>query len=149
MKPLLKLVSAFLIGSLFGLGIIIGGMGNPAKIMNFFDVAGSFDPSLIFVMGGALVTTFIGYRVVFALRKRPFIGSAFQLPKKADIDAPLVIGAILFGIGWGITGFCPGGSIPAITLGEPSVWIFIGAMIAGITLARVWQRRSAILNPVS
>ena len=145
----MKLISAFLIGSLFGLGIIIGGMGNPAKIMNFFDVAGTFDPSLIFVMGGALVTTFIGYRAVFALRKRPLIGSAFQVPKKADIDAPLVIGASLFGIGWGITGFCPGGSIPAMTLGEPSVWIFIGAMIMGITLARAWNRRASILNPAS
>jgi uncharacterized protein len=143
----MKLISAFLIGSLFGLGIIIGGMGNPSKIMNFFDIAGTFDPSLIFVMGGALITTFIGYRVVFALRKRPLIGSAFQVPKKEDIDAPLVIGAVLFGIGWGITGFCPGGSIPAVTLGEPSVWIFIVAMITGITLARVWQRRASILNP--
>lgn len=143
----MKLISALLIGALFGLGIIIGGMGNPAKIMNFFDVAGTFDPSLIFVMGGALITTFIGYRVVFAMRKRPFIGQAFQVPKKADIDAPLVIGAVLFGIGWGITGFCPGGSIPAIMLGEPSVWIFIVSMVAGITLARVWNRRSSILSP--
>ena len=143
----MKLVSAFFIGALFGLGIIIGGMGNPAKIMNFFDVTGTFDQSLIFVMGGALITTFIGYRVVFAQRKRPFIGTAFQLPKKADIDAPLVIGAGLFGIGWGITGFCPGGSIPAVTLGEPSVWIFIGSMIAGITLARAWNRRTSILSP--
>jgi uncharacterized protein len=143
----MKIFSAFLIGSLFGLGIIIGGMGNPAKIMNFFDVAGTFDPSLIFVMGGALITTFIGYRFVFASRKRPLLGMAFQVPKKTDIDPPLVIGAALFGIGWGITGFCPGGSIPALMLGEPSVWIFILSMAAGITLARVWNRRATILNP--
>ena len=136
----MKLITAFLIGAIFGLGIIIGGMGNPAKIMNFFDIAGTFDPSLIFVMGGALITTFIGYRVVFWLRKRPLIANSFQVPKKADIDAPLIIGASLFGIGWGITGFCPGGSIPAITLGEPSVWIFIVSMAAGITLARMWNR---------
>jgi uncharacterized protein len=143
----MKLISAFFIGCLFGLGIIIGGMGNPAKIMNFFDLAGTFDPSLIFVMGGALVTTFIGYRLVFAQRKRPLLSTAFQVPKKSEIDSPLVVGASLFGIGWGITGFCPGGSIPAITLGEPSVWIFIAAMCAGITLARVWNRRVSILNP--
>jgi uncharacterized protein len=145
----MKLISAFLIGSLFGLGIIIGGMGNPAKIMNFFDVAGTFDPSLIFVMGGALITTFMGYRIVFAQRKRPLIGTAFQVPKKADIDAPLIAGAALFGVGWGITGFCPGGSIPAVALGEPSVFIFIAAMAVGITLARVWNRRSSILNPAA
>ena len=145
----MKFISAFLIGSLFGLGIIIGGMGNPAKIMNFFDVAGTFDPSLIFVMSGALVTTFIGYRLVFARRKLPFLANAFQVPKKTDIDAPLIIGASLFGIGWGITGFCPGGSIPAVTLGEPSVWIFIASMCAGITLARVWKRRGPILNPAT
>jgi uncharacterized protein len=142
-----KLIAAFLIGSLFGLGIIIGGMGNPAKIMNFFDIAGTFDPSLIFVMGGALITTFIGYRVVFGLRKQPLIEVSFELPQKAQIDAPLVVGAILFGIGWGITGFCPGGSIPAVMLGELSVWIFIAAMLVGIALAGFWQRRAPVFNP--
>lgn len=138
----MKLISAFLIGSLFGLGIIIGGMGNPAKIMNFFDIAGTFDPSLIFVMGGALITTFIGYRVTFALRKQPTFESNYELPTKTKVDAPLIGGAILFGIGWGITGFCPGGSIPAMFLGEPSVWIFIAAMLAGILLARTWQAKT-------
>jgi uncharacterized protein len=142
-----KLIAAFLIGSLFGLGIIIGGMGNPAKIMNFFDIAGTFDPSLIFVMGGALITTFIGYRVVFGLRKQPLIEVSFELPQKAQIDAPLVVGAILFGIGWGITGFCPGGSIPAVMLGEPSVWIFIAAILVGIAFAGIWQRRAPVFNP--
>ncbi|MGL4405640.1 MAG: DUF6691 family protein [Notoacmeibacter sp.] len=138
----MKLVSAFLIGALFGLGIIVGGMGNPAKIMNFFDIAGTFDPSLIFVMGGALVTTFIGYRIVFAARKQPAFEGSFELPTKSKIDVPLISGAILFGIGWGITGFCPGGSIPAIMLGEPSVWIFVAAMLVGIMLAGAWLRRA-------
>lgn len=133
----MKLLSAFLIGSLFGLGIIIGGMGNPAKIMNFFDVAGTFDPSLIFVMGGALVTTFFGYRFVFGSRNQPAFENAFELPTKNAIDAPLIRGAVLFGIGWGITGFCPGGSIPALFLGEPTVWIFIGAMVAGIWVTKI------------
>lgn len=132
----MKLISAFLIGSLFGLGIIIGGMGNPAKIMNFFDIAGTFDPSLIFVMGGALATTFFGYRLVFASRNQPVFESAFELPVKTAIDAPLIGGAILFGVGWGTTGFCPGGSLPALFLGEPTVWIFIGSMIAGIWVTK-------------
>jgi uncharacterized protein len=138
----MKLVTAFFIGALFGLGIIIGGMGNPAKIMNFFDVAGTFDPSLIFVMGGALITTFFGYRIVFGSKDLPILGTAFELPSKRNIDAPLVSGAILFGTGWGITGFCPGGSIPAMMLGEPSVWIFVTAMVIGILLATAWQNRS-------
>ncbi len=142
----MKLILAFLIGSLFGLGIIIGGMGNPAKIMNFFDIAGTFDPSLLFVMGGALITTFIGYRLVFGARTTSALNGAFELPASRSIDAPLVVGAILFGIGWGITGFCPGGSIPAVLLGEPSVWMFIAAMIVGISLAGLWQRRSNALK---
>jgi uncharacterized protein len=142
----MKLFSAFLIGSLFGLGIIIAGMGNPAKIMNFFDVFGTFDPSLIFVMGGALVTTFIGYRVVFGARAAPLFEANYDVPLKSQIDAPLVIGSLTFGIGWGITGFCPGGAIPAIGLGETSVAIFIAAMIVGIVLARFVQGRSATLQ---
>jgi uncharacterized protein len=145
----LKLISAFLIGSLFGLGIIIGGMGNPAKIMNFFDVAGTFDPSLIFVMGGALITTFIGYRVVFGARVKSVLNGAFELPAKRNIDAQLVGGAILFGIGWGITGFCPGGSIPAILLGKPAVWVFVAAMITGILLTSYGQRRSQATKPMA
>ncbi len=145
----MKRMAAFLIGGLFGLGIIIGGMGNPAKIMNFFDVSGTFDPSLIFVMGGALITTFIGYRVVFGLIDLPMLGAGFELPTKRNIDAPLVAGSTLFGIGWGITGFCPGGSIPAIMLGEPDVWIFVAAMLIGITLADFWQRRDTILEPIA
>ncbi len=137
----MKRMAAFFIGGLFGLGIIIGGMGNPAKIMNFFDVSGTFDPSLIFVMGGALITTFIGYRLVFGLKDLPMLGAGFELPTKRNIDAPLVAGSTLFGIGWGITGFCPGGSIPSIMLGEPDVWIFVAAMVVGILLANAWHDR--------
>ena len=117
-----KLVSAFLIGGVFGLGIAISGMANPAKILNFFDLAGSWDPSLAFVMGGGLVVAFVGYRLIFAQRKAPVLEAAF--------------GAALFGVGWGIAGFCPGGAIPALGLGHPQTPIFLAAMIAGIVIAR-------------
>lgn len=132
-----KLVSAFLIGGLFGLGIAVSGMANPAKIGNFFDVFGTWDPSLIFVMGGGLITAFIGYRIIFRTRPAPVIESSFALPTRRDIDAELVGGAAVFGIGWGIAGFCPGGAIPALGLMRAETPIFLAAMIAGIIIARL------------
>jgi uncharacterized protein len=131
-----KLVSAFLIGGVFGLGIAISGMVNPAKVFNFFDLAGAWDPSLAFVMGGGLVVAFIGYRLIFAQRKAPVFESEFALPLQRRVDRELVAGAALFGVGWGIAGFCPGGAIPALGLGHPETPIFLAAMIAGIVIAR-------------
>ncbi|AZO24230.1 YeeE/YedE family protein [Mesorhizobium sp. M1E.F.Ca.ET.045.02.1.1] len=138
-----KLVSAFVIGELFGLGIAVSGMINPAKVLNFFDIAGTWDPSLIFVMGGGLAVAFGGYRLIFARRKRPVFETAFALPSKKDIDGQLVSGAALFGIGWGIAGFCPGGAIPALGLGRAATLIFVVAMIAGIAVARLARTRLA------
>lgn len=132
----MKLISAFAIGIVFGLGIAISGMINPAKVLNFFDIAGTWDPSLIFVMGGALVTTFIGYRLLFAARSAPLLEPAFVLPTRRDIDLQLVGGAALFGIGWGISGFCPGGAIPALGLGDMRVVMFIAALVAGMLAGR-------------
>ncbi|WP_259781087.1 DUF6691 family protein [Aestuariispira ectoiniformans] len=132
----MRLITAYAIGLVFGLGISISGMANPAKVLNFFDIAGSWDPSLIFVMGGALVVTFIGYRLVLA-RSGPVQAETFQLPTKKDIDIPLVGGAAIFGIGWGIAGFCPGGSLPALGTGRMEVLIFVAALIAGIIAARL------------
>jgi uncharacterized protein len=131
-----KLVSALLIGGVFGLGIAISGMANPAKILNFFDIAGAWDPSLAFVMGGGLAVAFVGYRLVFARRKAPVFEPAFDLPTQRRIDGALIGGAALFGIGWGIAGFCPGGAIPALGLGHPQTPIFVAAMVAGIVIAR-------------
>jgi uncharacterized membrane protein YedE/YeeE len=131
----MRLASAFLIGLIFGLGIIVSGMINPAKVLNFFDVAGSWDPSLAFVMGGALITTMIGYRFVLA-RPAPWFGGSFKLPVGSRIDARLLGGAALFGIGWGIAGFCPGGAIPALGTGRTEVIIFMAALIAGILATR-------------
>jgi len=134
-----KLVSALLIGGLFGLGIAISGMANPAKVLNFFDLFGSWDPSLAFVMGGGLTVAAIGYRLLFAARQRPVLAEAFSLPAKRRIDAELVGGAAIFGVGWGIAGFCPGGAVPALGLGHVETVLFLAAMIAGIVIAR-WIR---------
>ena len=131
-----KLILSGLIGAIFGLGIAISGMANPAKVLNFFDVAGSWDPSLIFVMGGALVTTAIGYLLVFRARERPVFDAEFHLPINKTIDGRLIAGSVTFGIGWGIAGFCPGGAIPALGFGGVSVIAFVGAMVIGIVLAR-------------
>jgi uncharacterized membrane protein YedE/YeeE len=136
-----KLVSAYLIGLLFGLGIALSGMMNPAKVLNFFDVAGSWDPSLAFVMGGALTVTLIGYRLVLG-RPAPMLDQRFHLPAGRTIDSRLVGGAALFGIGWGIAGFCPGGALPALGTGRTEVFVFVAAMLAAIFVTRaVLERR--------
>jgi uncharacterized membrane protein YedE/YeeE len=134
----MKLIVLYLIGVVFGVGIAISGMANPAKVLNFFDIAGTWDPSLIFVMGGALVTTFIGYKLVFG-REAPVFEPNFNLPTSRSIDAKLVGGSAVFGIGWGIAGFCPGGALPALGTGRWEVFAFTAAMIAGIFLARFIQ----------
>lgn len=135
MRPLAALAA----GMLFGLGIALSGMGNPAKVLNFFDPLGTWDPSLAFVMGGALATTFVGYRLVFARRTAPVFAQAFQLPTARRIDARLVGGSALFGLGWGIAGFCPGGAIPALGFAPWPTALFLAAVGAGILLARRLQ----------
>lgn len=131
-----KLISSGLAGAVFGLGIAISGMANPAKVLNFFDVAGTWDPSLIFVMGGALITTAIGYFAIFKVRQVPLFDASFHLPINKTIDARLIAGSATFGVGWGIAGFCPGGAIPALGFGGFPVITFVGAMMIGIMLAR-------------
>ncbi len=137
-----SVITAALIGLIFGTGIALSGMINPAKVLNFFDLAGTWDPSLAFVMGGALTVTAIGYKLVLK-RDLPLLGDKFHLPTARDIDLPLVGGSAAFGIGWGISGFCPGGAIPAIGLGETPALIFVGAMFAGIAGARALRMNLA------
>ncbi|MGB5172342.1 MAG: DUF6691 family protein [Eudoraea sp.] len=131
----MKLIAIYLIGVVFGVGISISGMANPAKVLNFFDIAGTWDPSLIFVMGGALVTTFIGYKLVFG-REAPVFEAGFSVPTSRTIDAKLVGGSAIFGIGWGVAGFCPGGALPALGTGRWEVFAFTGALVVGIFMAR-------------
>ena len=139
----MRLLALYLIGLVFGIGISISGMANPAKVLNFFDVAaigaGTWDPSLAFVMGGALITTFLGYRFVLK-RPAPLMDGQFHLPTKTDLDARLIGGSAVFGIGWGIAGFCPGGALPALGTGNPAVLTFVAALVAGIAAARYAQR---------
>ncbi|MEH6647038.1 DUF6691 family protein [Sulfitobacter sp.] len=138
----MRIITAYLIGLVFGVGIAISGMANPAKVLNFFDVAGSWDPSLVFVMGGAFITTLIGYKLVFGL-SAPIIEGSFQLPTNNKIDLKLVGGSAIFGIGWGIAGFCPGGALPALGTGRWEVFAFTLALLVGIFLAKFLQTLGA------
>lgn len=138
---MVRIIVAGLIGLVFGAGIVISGMGNPAKVLNFFDIFGTWDPSLMLVMGSALAVTFVGYRFVLK-RPTPVFDKVFHLPTKKDIDKPLVVGSAIFGIGWGIAGFCPGGAIPALGSGNVQPFIFVTAMIAGIVTATVLRNRA-------
>jgi uncharacterized membrane protein YedE/YeeE len=123
-------------GFVFGLGLVISGMSNPAKVLNFLDLFGTWDPSLAFVMAGAVVVTFIGYRLVLT-RQAPLLGGRFDLPTRRDIDPRLLAGAALFGVGWGLGGFCPGPALTAVPLGATGTLYFFPAMLLGMWLARM------------
>ncbi len=132
MAPLIGLLS----GLLFGIGLALGGMTDPKVVLGFLDLAGHWNPTLIFVLCGALLTTFIGYR--FALRReKPLLaGEKFRLPPPRPIDAPLLAGAALFGIGWGIAGYCPGPAAASLLAGHFGTLVFIFAMLIGMALGR-------------
>ena len=135
-------ISEFLVGLLFGLGLILSGMTDPGKVLGFLDLAGSWDPSLALVMGGAIAVGFFA----FALAKKRtvnFFGGALHLPKSQQIDKPLVIGATLFGAGWGLAGFCPGPGLVSLASGQVKGALFVAFMLAGMQLFEVWNRRSA------
>lgn len=126
-------LAGFLSGLVFGLGLLVSGMANPAKVLNFLDLAGRWDPSLAFVMGGATLTAYLGYRLVWR-RATPVLNPAFDIPQSRIIDRPLLLGATLFGIGWGIGGFCPGPAWAALALLAPGTVIFLPAMLLGLWL---------------
>ena len=134
-----RILSALAAGIVFGMGIAISGMGNPAKVLNFFDPFGTWDPSLAFVMGGALITTALGYRIIFGRSSAPLFDVRFHLPTARAIDTKLVGGSALFGVGWGISGFCPGGAIPALGFAPWPTALFLIAMGAGILITRQLQ----------
>jgi uncharacterized protein len=124
-------------GVMFGLGLAVSGLINPAKVQNFLDVAGAWDPSLAFTMAAAVVTTGIGYALVFR-RAAPLYDTRFHMPEGQNIDNRLIAGAALFGIGWGIAGYCPGPALAALSQGALGTVAFVVAMLAGMAIARRW-----------
>lgn len=126
---------AFISGILFGVGLALSQMVNPDKVLNFLDIAGNWDPSLIFVMLGALLVTIISFRFILK-RSAPLFDSKFYLAVKTEIDKPLIIGAALFGIGWGIAGYCPGPAVAGLGVGNPEAVSILGAMLLGILVHR-------------
>jgi hypothetical protein len=136
----MAIVIALLAGVLMGLGLAVSGMINPAKVLGFLDLAGEWDPTLLVVMASALGTTMIGYRLA-GRRPAPLFAAGFSLPTRRDIDAPLLIGAALFGVGWGLAGFCPGPAIAALTSLRAEPFIFVAAMAVGMALTRHLSNR--------
>lgn len=126
--------STFFAGLLFGIGLILSGMANPAKVQNFLDLFGTWDPSLAFVMGGAIMVTAPGF---FLVRKRatPLFADLFHIPTRADVDARLLMGAGTFGVGWGLSGFCPGPAITSVPFADSGTLIFGAAMLVGMVIA--------------
>lgn len=123
-------LGALFAGILFGAGLAISQMTNPYKVLNFLDVSGSWDPSLIFVLGGAVVVTGLSFRLVLR-RKAPLFDSRFYLPTRSELDRPLLLGAAIFGIGWGLAGFCPGPALASLASASGQAVLFVVAMIAG------------------
>jgi uncharacterized protein len=136
----------FLAGLLLGLGLVVSGMSDPAKVLNFLDLAaipsGGWDPSLAFVMAGAVAVGFFGFRAVLR-RPRPIFEPAFALPPTRGIDARIVLGPAIFGVGWGLAGFCPGPAFVAVGAGSAAGIGFVVAMFAGMAIARSVSRRTA------
>jgi uncharacterized membrane protein YedE/YeeE len=148
----MSILVQFGIGLLFGLGLIVAGMSDPAKVLNFFDLGaiatGGWDPSLAFVMAGAIAVTFFGYRVVLR-QSRPVFGERFHLPTAQELDNRILLGPAIFGIGWGLAGFCPGPALTALGTGGPAAWLFVAAMFAGMAGARWLANRPAAPAPTT
>ena len=135
-------LSALLSGLVFGLGLIVSGMANPAKVLGFLDLAGAWDPSLALVMGGAILVGFFAF-LIAKKRTRSFIGAEMKLPTTSSIDSRLLTGSALFGAGWGVAGFCPGPGLVALGMGEPKALVFVGAMLAGMAIFSWREKRSS------
>jgi uncharacterized protein len=133
-------IAGVLTGFVFGLGLCLSRMTDPAVVQGFLDLAGAWDPTLVFVMAGGIAVTFVGYRFVLR-QKKPLWAGTFSLPAPGVIDAPLLSGAVIFGIGWGLSGYCPGPAVVSLASGRRGIILFVVAMLAGMTAVR-WIRTS-------
>lgn len=138
----MPVVTALLAGLVFGLGLIVSGMADPAKVLGFLDLAGAWDPSLAFVMAGAIAVGLVAFAVA-GRRTRSLLGLELQLPQGRDIDRRLVLGGLVFGIGWGLAGFCPGPALVALGMGQAKAAVFVLAMLAGMGIFELLERRRA------
>jgi uncharacterized membrane protein YedE/YeeE len=140
----MRALAYLLIGNLFGLGLVVSGMSNPAKVLNFLDLTAirtsQWDPSLAFVLTGAVLVAAIGYRLL-RNQDKPLLAGRFQWPTSTTIDARLLAGAAIFGIGWGMAGFCPGPAFTTLAIGSQSTWAFVLSMMSGILAARAVRHR--------
>ncbi|MFB3306845.1 DUF6691 family protein [Pseudomonas sp. AMR01] len=132
----MKQLFALLSGLIFGLGLIVSGMANPAKVLNFLDVFGTWDPSLAFVMGGAIAVTAPGFALLFRNRQTPMFDSKFRVPTRTDLEPKLLTGAAIFGIGWGLGGFCPGPALTSLPAAATGTLVFVPFMLIGMWAAR-------------
>ena len=137
-----RLITALIIGAIFGTSLAISGMLNPSKVVGFLDIFGDWDPSLAFVMGGGVLVNAIGHRFVMK-RKAPVQCATFSMPTSTNIDKPLVIGSAIFGVGWGLAGLCPGPVVASLLLNGQAMLPFLGLMIAGLLIGRIVMRRLA------
>ncbi len=133
-------LTSLLAGLVFGLGLIISGMANPAKVLGFLDLAGAWDPSLAFVMGGAVLVGFFAF-LLAKKRTVSLLGAPLRLPAAQHIDRRLIVGSVLFGVGWGLAGFCPGPGLVALGMGSPKAVAFVVAMLTGMGLFELLEKR--------
>ena len=135
----MRIIMAFIAGLIFGLGLILSGMTNPSKVIGFLDLAGSWDPSLAFVMSGAIFVGVIAFRFA-KVGQKSFLGDVMHLPTASQIDLRLVLGALVFGVGWGLAGYCPGPALTSIAQGGSKPLIFVAAMICGMAIFEIIER---------
>lgn len=138
----MKALAAFVVGLIFGIGLLVSGMTQPQKVLGFLDLFGRWDPSLIFVMGGALAVAFIGFAIA-GKRGKGLLGDPISLPDKTRIDPRLMTGAAIFGVGWGLAGVCPGPAIVNLGFATTPAIVFVVAMIAGMIACEIYARASA------
>lgn len=135
-------LSEFLVGLIFGIGLILAGMADPGKVIGFLDLFGAWDPSLAFVMGGAILVGVFAFTVA-KRRTTTFFGGALQLPNARHVDRRLIVGSLAFGAGWGLAGFCPGPALVSLGTGETKAVVFVLAMLAGMAVFEIAERLKA------